>query len=116
MRDKLRDSSRLQHILHAINKVYEFIDGKSSEDVQYDSLLYYRVVKNIEIIGEASYMLSEDFRKGHPETPWRQIIAMRHYMVHGYYCVDKDEVWITATRDLPVLNRQIIDYLYELDL
>lgn len=115
MRDKLRDSSRLQHILHAISKVEEFIEGKSIEDMQIDSLLYYAVVKNIEIIGEASYMLTDEFRKQHPATPWQQIIGMRHYIVHGYYCIDQDEVWNSATRDLPVLKLQIIDYLSEYD-
>lgn len=115
MREKPRDSSRLRHILHAIVKVEEFIEGKTSEDMQFDSLLYYGVVKNIEIIGEASYMLTEEFKEKHPSTPWRQIIGMRHYMVHGYYCVDKNEVWIAATRDLPKLKGQIIDYLREVD-
>ncbi len=69
MREKPRDPSRLRHILHAIDKIEEFLDGKSNDDMRYDTLLYYGVVKNIEIVGEAAYMLTEDFRNSHPDTP-----------------------------------------------
>lgn len=115
MREKPRNPARLLHILHAIEKVEEFLDGKSRDDMQFDSLLYYGVVKNIEIVGEAAYMLTEDFRNSHPATPWRQIIGMRHYIVHGYYSIDSNEVWNAATRDLPILKAQIIEYIKEFE-
>ncbi len=104
----------MRHILHAIDKIEEFLDGKSNDDMRYDTLLYYGVVKNIEIVGEAAYMLTEDFRNSHPDTPWRQIIGMRHYIVHGYYSIDSNEVWHVAKRDLPILKAQVINYLKEL--
>lgn len=114
MREKPRDAARLHHILHAIDKVEEFLSDKSADDFHEDSILYYAIVKNIEIIGEAAYMLSEDFKAAHPETPWRQIIAMRHYIVHGYYCVDSSEVWNVAVRDMSILKGQILRYLEEI--
>lgn len=60
-------------------------------------------------------MLTKEFQDAHPETPWRQIIGMRHFLVHGYYQVDSSEVWITATRDLSPLREQIERYLSETD-
>ena len=115
MREKPRDPSRLQHMLHAISKVEEFLEGKTRDDFTSDSLLFYGVVKNIEIIGEAAYMLTQEFRESHPLTPWRQIAGMRHFLVHGYYQVDASEVWNVAQKDLQPLRIQITEYLKELN-
>ncbi len=114
MREIPRDIGRLRHILHAIDNINRFLAEHTANDFRNDTLLYYGVVKNLEIIGEAAYMLTKEFQEAHPDTPWRQIIGMRHFLVHGYYQVDSSEVWITATRDLNPLGKQIETYLAEL--
>ena len=68
MREQVRDRGRLEHILQAIDKVFEFTKDVKREDFKKDSILYFAIVKNIEIIGEASYMLSLDFKDAHPDT------------------------------------------------
>lgn len=68
-----------------------------------DGILYFSVVKNVEIIGEAAYMLTQEFKDAHPDTPWKIIIGMRHFLVHGYYEVDPDEVWNIIDKDLAPL-------------
>ena len=73
--------------------------------------MYYAVVKNIEILGEASNMLTEDFRKEHPQTPWKQVNGMRNYIVHEYFQVDNNVVWDVISNDLPVLEQQVTEYL-----
>lgn len=113
MREKLRDASRLRHMLHAIENINRFLDGKNLNDFTDDSMLYYAVVKNLEIIGEAAYMLTGEYRDSHPATPWRVIVGMRHVLVHGYYQVDASEVWNTVRNNLPVLKLQLTDYLDE---
>ena len=70
MREPVKDPARLEHILLAIDRIFSFVDGRDLEDIQKDSMLYYAVVKNIEIIGEAAYMLTPEFKEVHPETPW----------------------------------------------
>lgn len=70
-------------------------------------------MKNIEIIGEAAYMLTNDFKTSHPATNWKDIINMRHVLVHGYYQVDPRIVWVTIQNDLPALNTKIDLYLQE---
>ena len=75
--------------------------------------MYFAIVKNIEIIGEASYMLSPEFKESHPDTDWQVIIAMRHFLVHGYYQVDPEEVWNVIEQDLLPLKTQILSYLNE---
>ena len=77
--------------------------------------MYFAIVKNIEIIGEASYMLSLDFKDTHPDTNWKVIVAMRHFLVHGYYQVDPEEVWNVIEQDLQPLKEQVEKYLAEME-
>lgn len=114
MREPLRDPLRLRHMIEAINNVNEYMSDKLEEDLHSNSMLFYAVVKNIEIIGEAAYKLTNEFKDSHPETPWRQIIAMRHILVHGYYQVTASEVFNVYTQDLPRLLSQLDTYIIEL--
>lgn len=70
MRERIKDYDRLLHIREAIANVYEFMEGKTVNDLTNDKLLFYGVVKNVEIIGEAAYMLTKEFIERHPSTPW----------------------------------------------
>lgn len=111
MRETLRDPSRLRHILQAIDNINEYMAEKSQEDLRSNSMLFYAVVKNVEIIGEAAYKLTHEFTEAHPEIPWRQIIAMRHILVHGYYQVTASEIYNVYKQDLASLRSQISSYL-----
>lgn len=113
MREPVKDPARLEHMLDAIDRIFAFVNGKTQEELQGDSILYYAVVKNIEIIGEAAYMLTPEFRDAHPSTPWKIIVGMRHFLVHGYYEVDAEEVWNVVEKDLQPLKEQIDSYLKE---
>lgn len=103
MRDIDRDPIRILHMIEAINCVNEFMTGKKSSDLASDKMLFYAVVKNIEIIGEAAYKLTHEFTEMHPEIPWKQIIRMRHILVHGYYQIDAEQLYNVYTEDLPYL-------------
>ena len=100
-------------MLQAIERVRRYTSGKTFEDFIADDMMYYAVVKNIEILGEASNMLTEEFRNGHPQTPWKQVSGMRNYIVHEYFQVDNNVVWDVITNDLPILEQQVIGYLSE---
>lgn len=107
MREPERDSGRLLDIVQAANNIISFTEGYSMEELSADKLRYFAVVKNVEIIGEASYMLSTDFKNKHTEIPWRDIIRMRHVLVHGYATVLPELLWQTALADVPSLKKQI---------
>lgn len=113
MRERIRDKSRLEHILQAIERIRRYTKGKTFDDFIADDMMYYAVVKNIEIIGEASNMLTEEFRNAHPDTPWKLVNGMRNYIVHEYFQVDNNVVWDVITGDLPLLEKQIIEYITE---
>ncbi len=99
----------------AIMNIKKFLTDRTADDFLSDAMLYFAVVKNMEIIGEAAYMLTLEFKDNHPDTPWKDIINMRHILVHGYYQVDSREVWLTIKNDLPLLEKQIKQYLTEID-
>lgn len=65
------------------------------------------VARQLEIIGEATKRLSEEFRGAHPEVPWRHMAGMRDVLIHAYDHVDMDEVWVAATESLPKLIAEI---------
>ena len=115
MREPLRDRERLQHILSAIDRVQRYTDGKTYEELVGNDMMYYAVVKNIEIMGEAANMLSTAFTDVHPETPWKQVKGMRNYIVHEYFQIDEVVVWDVVTNNLPELREQIVKYLNETD-
>lgn len=114
MRELVRDPARLEHILAAIERIFSFVAGRGKADIQNDVVLYYAVVKNIEIIGEAAYMLTSEFKDNHPDTPWKIIVGMRHFLVHGYYEVAPEEVWNVVEKDLKPLQEQIQGYLNDI--
>ena len=114
MRERIKDYDRLLHIMEAIANVFEFMEGKTVDDLTNDKLLFYGVVKNVEIIGEAAYMLTNEFKGQHPATPWIDIVGMRHVLVHGYYTASPLFIWDTYKNDLDVLRHQIESYISEL--
>lgn len=113
MRERSKDRYRLEHMLQAIERIRRYTKEKTFEDFVADDMMYYAVVKNIEILGEASNMLTEEFRENHPETPWKQVNGMRNYIVHEYFQVDNNVVWDVITHDLPLLEQQVTLYLKE---
>ena len=82
MREKVRDRGRLEHILEAIESIEEFHAQYTFEDIKKNKLIFYGFTKLVEVIGEAVYMLSTEFRDSHSDVNWRQIERMRHVLVH----------------------------------
>ena len=111
MRERSRDKGRLEDIVFYANNVKKILDRVSYDDFVNDIRIYYSVMKNIEIIGEAANMLSKDFIETHTGLPWKQIIGMRHVLVHGYYTITPEKIWETVQEDLPVLKEQILEIL-----
>ena len=114
MREPERDLGRLQDILQASENIISFTEGRLPEDLAADRLRYFAVVKNVEIIGEAAYMLSLEFKVKHNYIPWNDIIRMRHVLVHGYATILPELLWHTALKDVPVLKRQVEEIIQEL--
>lgn len=100
----MRDpAERLRDVLEAIAAIERHADC-TKQSFERDELLQTWFLRHLQIIGEATRALPEDVRAMAPEVPWHQIAGMRNVLVHGYFEVDTDLVWNTATRDLPALK------------
>lgn len=111
MREPQRDKGRLEDIIEAASNVAQFVGGISYEEFLSDKLHYYAILKNVEIIGEAAYMLSPEFKETHGEIRWSSIVKMRHILVHGYASILPEILWQTAISDVPELKTQITSIL-----
>jgi uncharacterized protein with HEPN domain len=115
MREPLKDRIRLEHIVEAINKVYKYTEGKTCDDLRTTDMMFYAVVKNIEIVGEAAYHLTKAYCRSHPETDWEGIKKLRHVLVHDYYQINVQTVWDIIQQELPPLLDQVTRYITETD-
>jgi len=91
------------HMLDCARKARKFVEGKERANYDADEPLRIALAHLIQIIGEAARHLSEPFLVNNNHLPWKQIIGMRHKVVHDYMYIDEDLVWETMIKDLPVL-------------
>lgn len=98
-----RDDATLLDIAAAARLVAEFTEGVDEGGFIRDTRTISAVLHQITVIGEATKRLSPGFRERHPGTPWHLIAGMRDKLIHEYDDVDLEEVWKTATTDVPDL-------------
>jgi len=101
----------LHHILDAINTVAEYLQDVNEERFNNTRLLQDGVIRQIEIVGEAVRHISNDIRRTYPEIPWQDVAGMRDKLIHDYFGVDLEKVWLTAQEDLPALKQQVVRIL-----
>lgn len=100
------DRERLLDILEAIERIEKYTEsGRASFDE--DELVQTWVIHHLQIIGEAARGLSETTITQHPEIPWRNIIGMRHILVHNYFGIDTAIAWRAVKDDLPDLKSNV---------
>lgn len=113
MREPKRDILRLEHIISAIECVEEYTNDISEQQLKENKLHLHATIYNVQVIGEAVYKLTTDFKLGHPDTPWAAIEKMRHILVHDYFRINFDVLWDVVTKDIPLLKVQVRQYLLE---
>ena len=101
------DSVYLRHIVDAANQIYEYIKDLDFESFIKSRLIQDAVIRELEIIGEASKNLTKEILKENPTIPWKDIAGMRDKLIHGYMGVNLDDVWKTTKDDVPALKDQI---------
>lgn len=108
--DALRLPDYLSHIAQAIERIDTYLAGMDKDAWLSSTLVQDAVIRNIEIIGEASRNVQKhhaEFANQHTEFPWDDAYWMRNVLAHGYFQVDLDIVWQTITVDLPLLLAQV---------
>ena len=108
------DSVYLQHILEAIAQIQTYTSGMDKPAFLATRLVQDGVIRQIEIIGEASKNLSLETRSLATGVPWKDIAGMRDKLIHQYFGVDIPSVWATVEQDLPHLYEQVTLLLQKL--
>lgn len=115
MKKSLRLQDYVQHILQAIERIEHYCEDETELSFLNNELLQDAVVRNLEIIGEASNNILKncpDFVEQHPELPLKATYQMRNAIAHGYFAVDWEMVWATIQENLSEFYWQ----LKEMDL
>ena len=102
-----RDESFLNDILVATGKIETIVATTSEKSFLADEILQAAVLHHLTVIGEASNRLSPAIREKHPEVPWRKIASVRNRIVHAYFDLDWQILWVAAAEESPELQRQI---------
>ena len=97
----------LKHILDSISWIENYISEIKYQDFMNNHLVQDGIVRQVEIVGEATKNLSQKIKNKYSEVPWKDIAGMRDKLIHGYFGVDLDAVWDTAKKDIPKLKIQI---------
>ena len=106
------DRAYLEHIREAIRRVMDYT-ATGRDDFFARTLLQDGVIRNLEIIGEATKKLSPELRSRYPDLPWKNMAALRDVLIHNYLGVDLGIVWDVVVHRLPDVDRRIADILVE---
>ena len=100
-----RDNIYIKHILESISRIEKYIDNVQYEEFIKYQLLQDGVIRQLEIIGEATKRLSTEMKQKSTKIPWKDISGMRDKLIHNYFGVDLEEVWRTIKKDIPFFKR-----------
>jgi uncharacterized protein with HEPN domain len=104
----------LAHIVESIEIIERYSEGLTEEELRRSVDSQDKIIRRIEIIGEAVKNLPDEVKRKHPEIPWRDIAGMRDVVVHQYFGVDLDSIWHAAKEDIPDLKPKILKIQEEL--
>jgi len=91
------------HLRDAYVSALRFVKGRSRPDLDQEEMRLFALVGAIAIMDRAAGKVSASTQAACPERPWRDMVGIRHRLVHSYLDVDKDKLWITAQHDLKFL-------------
>ena len=93
----------LDDMLTFAENVVAYSEGFNQEEFANTGLNYDATIRNLELIGEAATHIPNDVREGFGSIPWRQVVATRNRLIHGYLGIDNDTVWSIIQDDIPAL-------------
>lgn len=104
------DSIFVEHIIESIDAIENFSKNLTFEKLFKDRLRKSAIVRELEMIGEASKNISSKFKEKNNKIPWKQIIGTRNLIAHKYFGIDVEILWEIIQKDLPKLKKQILDF------
>ena len=105
--DRLGDKARLEHILFAIEEIYQYTQDKHFEEFVDNSMMLNATIRQLEIIGEAANRLSRGILQANTDIEWEKIIGLRNLLIHEYFGVTPMIIWEIIQYDVPVFEEKI---------
>ncbi|MBO8180691.1 MAG: DUF86 domain-containing protein [Archaeoglobus sp.] len=106
----------IQDMLEAIEKIERYTESiKDPEEFKRNNMVADAVLRNLEIIGEAARNIPEEIRTKYSEIPWNRVVGLRNIVVHGYFVVDLDIIWVIIKEQLPELKDVLFRMLEDLE-
>ena len=105
----------VEDILEAMDKIERYIKDLRYEEFVKNEMVVDAVIRNLEIIGEASRNIPEDAREKHPEIPWKRMIGLRNIAIHEYFGIDLSIIWEIITKNIPETRPVIKEMLKEFE-
>ena len=105
----------LLHILDETSYILETSKNLKKEEFDKNETLKRSFVRSLEVMGEATKNLPEDFRVKYPQIPWRRMAGMRDKLIHDYFGIDYDLVWDVVKNQIHNLNLEITKIINELE-
>jgi uncharacterized protein with HEPN domain len=115
MKGNIGDKQRLLHILAAITEIEHYTSEVKFNTFLENSMMRFASIKQIEIIGEAANYISEETKNKFTAIQWRQIVGLRHILVHEYFGIDNNLIWQIIADDIPKLKEGIQSVLLSIN-
>jgi uncharacterized protein with HEPN domain len=101
----------LEDMLLSMERIEEYTDNLDFRKFKMNYLIVDAVVRNFEIIGEASKKVPTQIQEKYPEIPWRKMYGLRNLIVHEYFGIDYEMLWEIAKFNLPQNRRNLIEFI-----
>ena len=111
MSKKQRDKDFIGDIKEAIEMISLYAKGLTYRKFLEDRKAQDAVVRNFEVIGEASKNITASFKAKYPDVPWKKVAGLRDKLIHFYFGIDYKIVWSIAKKELPKLRKQVKEIL-----
>jgi uncharacterized protein with HEPN domain len=106
----------LTDMLESIAKIERYTAGLSFEQFEANDMALDAVVRNLEVIGEAARHIPPALRERYAEVEWSRVVGFRNIVIHTYFAVDVEIVWVIATQRLSELSAVLHEMLQDLGL
>ena len=114
MKGRISSEQRIRHMVEAIERIESFVAGMSESQFEADQRTVFACVRGLEILGEASWHVSNDIKEAYPQVDWQDAVALRNFVAHQYFATDTIVLWKAIKQHLPLMKTQLQQVLQAL--
>ena len=101
----------IEDILDAIRKIEMYVAKLSFEEFSNNSMAIDAIIRNFEVIGEASKNIPKRIKEKYPNVEWKEATGFRNVLIHNYFGIDVESVWDTLNNNIPILKKHVEEVL-----